>query len=138
VAGGDLAKAADGLGRPYSVAGTVVHGAKRGRLLGFPTLNLEPISPRKLLPPDGVYAVRAVLPEGRVGGMLNLGGRPTWDETDRRLEAHLFDVTGDWYGQRVRIELLSRLREVRRFDDGDALRAQLAIDEALARDLLSL
>lgn len=138
VAGGDLVRAADGLGRPYSVSGTVVHGEKRGRLLGFPTLNLAPISPRKLLPPDGVYAVRAVLPEGRVGGMLNLGGRPTWDEAERRLEAHLFDVTGDWYGQRVRIELLARLREVRRFSDGDALRAQLAIDEALARDLLSL
>ena len=138
VAGGDLARAADGLGRPYSVAGTVVHGEKRGRLLGFPTLNLEAISPRKLLPPDGVYAVRVVLPDGRVGGMLNLGGRPTWDETERRLEAHLFDVTGDWYGRRVRIEILSRLREVRRFADGDALRAQLAIDEALARDLLSL
>lgn len=138
VSAGDLAAAADGLGRPYSVAGTVVHGQKRGRLLGFPTLNLAVPSPRKLLPPDGVYAVRAVLPDGRIGGMLNLGGRPTWDETERRLEAHLFDATGDWYGQRVRVEVLARLREVRRFADGEALRAQLAIDEALARDLLSL
>jgi FAD synthase len=70
--------------------------------------------------------------------MLNLGGRPTWDEAERRLEAHLFDVSGDWYGAPVEIRFLRRLREVRRFADGDALREQLAIDEALARDALSL
>ncbi len=141
VAGGDLARAADGLGRPYAVSGTVVHGEKRGRALGFPTVNLAPIPPRKLLPPDGVYAVRVVLPalpDGRFGGMLNLGGRPTWDETERRLEAHLFDVTGDWYGQPVQVEFLTRLREVRRFPDADALRAQLSRDEAVARELLGL
>jgi riboflavin kinase/FMN adenylyltransferase len=138
VAGGDLARAAVGLGRPYSVAGTVVHGEKRGRLLGFPTLNVGPIPDRKLLPPDGVYAVRAILPDGTHGGMVNLGGRPTWDETERKLEAHLFDAAGDWYGQPVRIDFLARLREVRRFDNADALRAQLAMDEALARDVLSL
>jgi riboflavin kinase/FMN adenylyltransferase len=138
VAGGDLARAAVGLGRPYSVAGTVVHGEKRGRLLGFPTLNVGPISDRKLLPPDGVYAVRAILPDGVHGGMVNLGGRPTWDETERKLEAHLFDAAGDWYGQSVQIDFLVRLREVRRFDNADALRTQLAMDEALARDVLSL
>ncbi len=138
VAGGDLARAALGLGRPYSVAGTVVHGEKRGRLLGFPTLNVGPITDRKLLPPDGVYAVRAILPDGTYGGMVNLGGRPTWDETERKLEAHLFDAAGDWYGQPVQIDFLARLREVRRFDNAEALRAQLAMDEALARDVLSL
>ncbi len=138
VAGGDLARAAVGLGRPYSVAGIVVHGEKRGRLLGFPTLNVGPISDRKLLPPDGVYAVRAILSDGAYGGMVNLGGRPTWDETERKLEAHLFDAAGDWYGQPVRIDFLARLREVRRFDNADALRTQLAMDEALARDVLSL
>lgn len=136
VAGGDLPRAAEGLGRPYAVAGTVVHGEKRGRAIGFPTLNLGPISPRKLLPPDGVYAVRATLSSGVFGGMLNLGGRPTWDEDDRRLEAHLFDVSGDWYGQSVELAFLSRLREVRRFSDASALRAQLALDEALAREVL--
>ncbi len=136
VAGGDLPRAAEGLGRPYAIAGTVVHGDKRGRSIGYPTLNLSAVSPRKLLPPDGVYAVRATLPEGTYGGMLNLGGRPTWDETDRRLEAHLFDVAGDWYGQPVELAFLSRLREVRRFADAEALRTQLALDEALAREVL--
>lgn len=137
VAGGDLPRAADGLGRAYGVWSTVVHGEQRGRVLGFPTVNLAPVSVRKLLPPDGVYAVRVRLPEGEYGGMLNFGGRPTWDEAERRLEAHLFDVSGDWYGQPVEVRFLKRLREVRRFDDADALQAQLRADEHLARAALS-
>jgi riboflavin kinase/FMN adenylyltransferase len=137
VAGGDLTRAADGLGRSYSVRSTVVHGDKRGRALGFPTVNLAPVSTRKLLPPDGVYAVRVLLPDGEYGGMLNLGGRPTWDESERRLEAHLFDADGDWYGQPVEVRFLKRLREVRRFDDAEALRAQLRTDEDLARAALA-
>lgn len=137
VAGGDLLRAADGLGRWYEVHSTVVHGDKRGRGLGYPTVNLAPISPRKLLPPDGVYAVRVGLPEAEYGGMLNLGGRPTWAEPERRLEAHVFDAAGDWYGQPVTIRFLKRLREVRRFADAAALQAQLAVDEALARAALA-
>jgi riboflavin kinase/FMN adenylyltransferase len=136
VAGGDLARAAEGLGRPYGVSSTVVHGEKRGRMLGYPTVNLAPVPTRKLLPPDGVYAVRVALPDGVHGGMLNLGGRPTWDEADRRLEAHVFDAAGDWYGQPVEVRFVRRLREVRRFADADALRRQLAQDEALARAAL--
>ncbi len=138
VAGGDLSRAAEGLGRLYSVSSVVAHGEKRGRALGFPTVNLAPLSPRKLLPPDGVYAVRVTLPDGEHAGMLNLGGRPTWAEEERRLEAHLFDVSGDWYGQRVEVRFVRRLREVRRFADADALRAQLQEDEALARAALAL
>jgi len=137
VAGGDLARAADGLGRPYSVWSTVVHGEKRGRALGFPTVNLASVSSRKLLPPDGVYAVRVLLRDGEFGGMLNLGGRPTWGEAERRLEAHLFDASGDWYGQSVEVRFLKRLREVRRFDDAETLQAQLRIDEDLARAALA-
>jgi riboflavin kinase/FMN adenylyltransferase len=137
VAGGDLARAAEGLGRLYGVSSTVVHGEKRGRALGYPTVNLAPVSSRKLLPPDGVYAVRVQLADGEHGGMLNLGGRPTWDEPDRRLEAHVFDAAGDWYGAPVEIRFLRRLREVRRFADIDALRAQLQADEALARAALA-
>lgn len=136
VAGGDLPRAQEALGRPYSVTGEVVHGDKRGRVLGYPTLNLSPVSPRKLLPPDGVYAVRVTLPQGTFGGMLNLGARPTWGETERRLEAHLFDVSGEWYGERADVAFLARLREVRRFDDPAALKSQLALDEALAREVL--
>ncbi len=127
VAGGDLARAADGLGRPYSVSGVVVPGAQRGRTLGFSTLNLAPISPRKLLPPQGVYAVRAQTALGSFGGMLNLGPRPTFGETAITLEAHLFDARGDWYGTRVRVDFIARLRDTLKFPDAAALVRQLRV-----------
>jgi len=138
VAGGDLDRAAHGLGRPYSVSGIVVRGDQRGRTIGYPTLNLGPISERKLLPPEGVYAVRVDLPEGTFGGMLNLGPRPTVGDIGRRIETHVFDAHGDWYGATVRLSFVGRLRGVQRFDSLDALRAQLAHDERVARHLLHL
>jgi len=133
VAGGDLARAALGLGRPYSIAGTVVRGDQRGRTIGYPTLNLSPPSPRKLLPPDGVYAVRVQLPEGEFGGMLNLGPRPTVGDQQRRIEAHVFDARGDWYGAAVRLDFVARLRGTKPFPGLDALKAQLGDDETKAR-----
>lgn len=133
VAGGDLARAALGLGRPYSLAGTVVRGDQRGRTIGYPTLNLSPPSPRKLLPPDGVYAVRVQLPEGEFGGMLNLGPRPTVGDQQRRIEAHVFDSRGDWYGAAVRLDFVARLRGTKPFPGLDALKAQLGDDETKAR-----
>lgn len=136
VAGGDLAKAAAGLGRPYSVSGTVVAGDRRGRTLGYPTLNLSPVSPRKLLPPDGVYAVRVQLPQGSFHGMLNLGPRPTFGDAGRRIETHVFDAAHDWYGAPVRLDFIQRLRETRPFTGVEALRAQLAEDERAARAVL--
>lgn len=133
VAGGDLTHAAEFLGRPYSIAGTVVPGAQRGRALGFPTLNLSQPAERKLLPPDGVYAVRVQTPQGAFGGMMSLGGRPTFDDDTRTIEAYLFDTSGDFYGQRVRIDVIKRLREIRRFPTPEALVAQIREDEVAAR-----
>jgi riboflavin kinase/FMN adenylyltransferase len=133
VAGGDLARAADGLGRPYSVSGTVVHGAGRGRELGFRTLNIEPPAPRKLLPPTGVYAVRAQTSTGQFAGMMNLGPRPTFGEEGIALEAHLFDAAGDWYGTRVRIDFIARLRDTKKFASAAELVRQLGDDEQMAR-----
>jgi len=138
VAGGDLRSAAAGLGRPYSVSGIVSRGHQRGRTIGFPTINLPLPSPRKLLPPEGVYAVRVQTPAGPYGGMMNLGARPTFGETDVTLEAHLFDAEGDWYGAHVRIEFVSRLRDTQKFDGIDALKSQLARDEQNARHALML
>jgi riboflavin kinase/FMN adenylyltransferase len=137
VAGGDLARAAAGLGRPYSIAGVVVQGDQRGRTIGYPTLNLTPLDSRKLLPPDGVYAVRVQLPEGAYGGMLNLGPRPTFGDTARRIETHVFDASRDWYGARVRLDFVARLRGTRPFAGIDALREQLATDEKRARAALA-
>ena len=137
LARGDLDAAHDGLGRPYSMSARVVHGEKRGRLLGYPTLNLSPPPPRKLLPPEGVYAVRVATPSGEFGGMMNLGARPTFGEEARSLEAHLFDAAGDWYGAHVRVEFIARLRDTRRFDGPAALVAQLAQDATAARRALT-
>lgn len=133
VAGGDLARAADGLARPYWVGGTVERGAGRGAGLGYRTVNLASPPPAKLLPPDGVYAVRVATPDGRYAGMLNLGGRPTFGDGARVIEAHLFDAAGDWYGHDVRVDFLGRLRDVRKFDGPEALVRQLRRDEEAAR-----
>lgn len=137
IAGGDLHRAAAALGRPYSVSGRVVRGAQRGRELGFRTLNVEPPSPRKLLPPEGVYAVRAQTRGGAFGGMMNLGPRPTFGERERLLEAHLFDASGDWYGTTVRLDFVARLRDTRRFESAAALVEQLRRDETAARRALT-
>ncbi len=136
VAAGDLAAAASGLGRHYAASGRVVHGDKRGRLLGFPTINLELPSTRKLLPPLGVYAVRAQTPLGSFGGMMNLGPRPTFGDQALGLEVHLFETAGDLYGARVRVEFISWLRETRRFESAEALVAQLSRDAEDARTAL--
>jgi riboflavin kinase/FMN adenylyltransferase len=100
-------------------------------------LNLAPLSERKLLPPDGVYAVRVQLPEGEFGGMLNLGPRPTVGDLQRRVETHVFDAGADWYGAHVRLDFIARLRGTRPFPGLDALRAQLAEDEQQARAALA-
>jgi riboflavin kinase/FMN adenylyltransferase len=128
VAGGDLVRAAEGLGRPYSVGGTVMPGQGRGRDLGFATLNLAPPSPRKLLPPEGVYAVMVQTPRGPYGGMMNLGPRPTFGESETTLEAHLFGAAGYFYGAQVRIDFISFLRDTRRFASAEELVRQLEHD----------
>ena len=138
VAGGDLPRAAELLGRPYSISGVVVPGAARGRALGFPTLNLSQPSPRKLLPPDGVYAVRVATPQGTYGGMMNLGPRPTFGEHERSIEAYLFDVSGDFYGQTVRLDVLKRLRDTRAFASPAELVEQIKLDESDARSALTV
>jgi riboflavin kinase / FMN adenylyltransferase len=133
IAHGDLERARRSLGRTYGFRGVVVPGAQRGRELGYPTLNVALLSARKLLPPEGVYAVRAQTVRGSFGGMMNLGSRPTFGEFDRTLEVHLFDASGDWYGEAVSVELIRRLRNTTRFTSVEALVAQLRADAAEAR-----
>lgn len=136
VAGGDLIHAREGLGRHYSLSGRVAHGEKRGRLLGFPTINVPLPSPRKLLPPQGVYATRVYTARGTFGGMLNLGPRPTFGDVETSVEAHLFDMEADLYGSRVRIDFVTRIRDTVKFDGVEALVAQLRRDETAARQAL--
>ena len=137
VAHGDLAGAARWLGRPYGLLGRVVPGAGRGRTIGVPTLNLAPPDARKLLPPDGVYAVWVWWRGTRYGGMMNQGPRPTFAEQGRTLEAHLFDFESELYGETVRVEWVQRLRDVQAFPSRDALVAQLERDRQAARASLN-
>ncbi len=132
VAYGDLTVARQMLGRPYELFGRVVKGSARGRSIGIPTINLE-IPREKLLPPDGVYAVRVYSPLGTYGGMMNLGGRPTFDEAERVPEVHMFDASGDWYGADVAVEFVARIRDTVRFSGVEALVQQLHRDAESAR-----
>jgi riboflavin kinase/FMN adenylyltransferase len=136
VTGGDLATAARLLGRPYSVSGRVARGAGRGRTIGVPTINLAGLPGNKLFPPDGVYAVWVETPSGRFGGMLNQGARPTFGETARSIEAHLFGYQGDLYGRWARIEWVERLRDTRKFSSAQELMVQLAVDRQDAEKAL--
>jgi riboflavin kinase/FMN adenylyltransferase len=133
LAHGDLDRVRRSLGRPYSFRGVVIPGQHRGRDLGYPTLNIELASTRKLLPPEGVYAVRARTARGSFDGMMNLGGRPTFGEVARALEVHLFDASGDWYGEGVAVEFIRRLRDTTRFQSVEALVEQLGRDAEHAR-----
>jgi len=143
VAHGQLEQATRWLGRAYSVRGTVVPGAGRGRDGGVPTINLAPPDPRKLLPPDGVYAVRVLIGAGAAargewcGGMMNQGPRPTFGDATRTLEVHLFDFADDLYGETVTVEWVQRLRDVQAFPSRDALAEQLARDRAAAQASLN-
>ena len=137
VAHGDLARAADGLGRRYAFSGRVIAGEGRGRLLGFPTLNVEVGSRRKLLPPHGVYAVMVEGRSGPFGAMMNFGPRPTFGDERISLEAHVFDAAGDWYGERVRVEFVARLRDTMKFAGPAELVARLKQDAEDARSALT-
>lgn len=134
---GDLEEAARLLGRRYAFSGLVTRGEARGRLLGFPTLNVSLPSSRKLLPPTGVYAILVQSRRGSFGGMMNLGPRPTFGDATVLLEVHLFDAEGDWYRENVRVEFVRWLRDTVRFDSAEALVAQLRRDEVAARDALT-
>jgi riboflavin kinase/FMN adenylyltransferase len=131
-------RAAALLGRAWAIRGPVTQGDARGRTIGFPTANI-PLG-RHLEPARGVYAVRARLPDGReVPGVANLGRRPTLGgDPVSRLEAHLFDFSGDLYGAELEVALLAFLREERKFADFAALTAQIAADAAAARGMLGV
>ena len=135
---GAVEQAARYLGRPFRVAGQVVEGAKRGRLLGIPTANLA-ISEERATPAVGVYACRAQAPAWQGQAVVNIGFRPTFDGGEARptVEAHLLDFSGNLYGQTVALEFIARLRSEIKFPGVDALLAQIRGDIVLARNILS-
>lgn len=124
---GDVEGAARLLGRPYSVRGTVVHGAKRGRELGFPTINLA-VPLERLLPRDGIYAMRVRVGDQQVAAAASLGVRPTFGGGDRTLEAYLLEWEGDVYGDKIEAAFVKRIRDELRFANAKELSAQIARD----------
>lgn len=135
---GEVAEAARALGRMYSLEGVVVRGRQVGRAIGFPTANLQPVCSKKLIPADGVYAVRVRLESETYGGMLDIGLRPTFDNgNDRSIEVHLLDFLGDLYGRVVRVDFVDRIRDNVRFDSPASLVAQLQKDETVVRRVLT-
>ncbi len=114
--------------RPFSLEGKVIHGNEIGRRIGFPTANIT-IPKNILLPKDGVYLTRVILPEGIFFGITNIGGKPTINETDRCIETYISDFCGDLYDKTIEIEFLKRIRDIKKFDSLDSLKAQLEDDK---------
>lgn len=131
--GGDVASAARFLGYPYELSGAVVTGDARGKLLGFPTANIDP-QPGKLVPANGVYKVRAGLGGSSFAGMMNIGTRPTFEDSGRKtLEVHILDFDRDIYGETVKIQFLRRIRPEQKFSSKAGLIAQLERDREMCR-----
>jgi riboflavin kinase/FMN adenylyltransferase len=135
VAQGNLHQAARLLGRPPSVRGRVIKGDQRGRALGFPTANLA-LAERRLIPADGIYAVRVKIGAAWFGGAANIGVRPTFDSGQRLVEVYILDFDGDLYDQVIEIQFIQRLREERKFDSVATLIEQMRRDVAEARRVL--
>jgi len=141
IAAGDVAEARNVLGRPHALTGVVVHGDGRGRTIDFPTANLGDV--REIHPRDGVYAVTVDALDAEAGrflhlgpGVANVGMRPTVGGRERRVEAYLFDFSGDLYGRTLRVHLVGRVRDEMKFGSVVELRAQIARDVAGARAAL--
>lgn len=133
LAAGDIERATALLGRPWEASGVVAHGDKRGRTIGFPTMNIYLGDLAR--PALGVYVVEALIDgdDAWIPGVANLGRRPTVGGEDERLEVHLFDFDRDVYEKPVRVRLLSFIRPEKKFESFDALKAQIAADAAVAR-----
>lgn len=135
---GNVALAAQLLGRPYALVGTVVHGAKRGRQIGYPTANLDQ-APELIVPPYGIYATTVSVP-GVVedhAAMTSVGVRPVFDNGERQVEAHLLDWSGDLYGRTLTLNFLEWLRPEENFPSVEALVEQMARDGIATREVIA-
>ena len=129
---GSIDKANEYLSRPYFMTGTVVEGRQVGRTIGYPTANLMLDDASKLVPKDGVYAVRVVVNDVHAyNAIMNIGTRPTLnDGRGRTIEIHLLDFSGSLYGARMRVEFVGFIRDERKFDNFEQLKHQISIDKA--------
>jgi riboflavin kinase/FMN adenylyltransferase len=134
IAEGRVDEAGALLGHHYALDGTVVQGQKRGRELGFPTANL--CAENELVPPAGVYATTANIEGLAYPAITNIGTRPTFESGQEHIiETHVLDFDKDLYGARLRLGFVQRLRDEKKFDGVDALKAQIDADRTRAKDL---
>ncbi len=127
---GDVARANALLGYAYMLSGTVVKGRQLGRTIGWPTANIGAMDPSKLIPGNGVYAITATTSSGRFKGMMNIGVRPTIEENGvRTVEANLFGLETEVYGESITVRLHERLRDELRFDSLEAMKDRIATDK---------
>ena len=135
---GELALANSWFGRCYHLRGTVHHGEKRGRKIGFPTANLK-LSDHFVIPIKGVYAVRVFYKDRTLYGVMNVGVKPTFHEgvVAPSFEVHIFDFDGDLYDQELKVELVSYIRPERKFDSIGALITQIGQDTETAKKILA-
>ena len=130
---GDIVKASDLLGRNYCFRGEVVQGVSRGTVLGFPTANIEVSNTLKLIPQNGVYVVECIVKDQKVFGVMNIGVRPTFSDTKEVIiEVHLIEFKEDIYGEEIRVSILKRLRDEKKFESKEELIYQIERDKRKA------
>ena len=133
---GDVPTADHFLGRNYSISGLIVKGKQLGRTIGFPTANIQVREIAKLIPLDGVYAVKVYYKDDVFGGMLNIGNRPTVDGTYQTVEVNIFDFDQEIYGENLKVEFLQKIRNEKKFNGLDELKAQIAKDKITCEGII--
>ena len=136
ITAGEIKKANQYLGRPFSLSGTIVKGDKIGRKIGFPTANLYIEEKYKLKPQNGVYLVQCHWDNQKYFGMMNVGKRPTISGKETQIETYFFDFDGDLYGKKLNINLLEKIRDEQKYDSLESLGNQLNIDQKSCRELI--
>jgi riboflavin kinase/FMN adenylyltransferase len=135
---GNLTEANVLLGRNYSLKGIVVEGVQRGREIGFPTANIEPLNKHKLIPAGGVYAVKCSIETRNYFGVLNIGKRPTFENQDKvYIELHIFNFEQDIYGKPVELEFIERIRDEKKFETIGSLVEQINFDITRAKQIFN-
>lgn len=135
LAQGDMNRVHNLIGRYFSLSGRVISGTGRGRELGFPTANLD-LDPGQALPADGIYATRAYIDDRAYQSVTNIGKRPTFDGRERTVEVYILDYQGDLYGRELRIDILRRLRDEKKFSTAEELKKQIMADVEQGRAVL--
>jgi riboflavin kinase/FMN adenylyltransferase len=125
------------LNHPYSLIGIVNKGKQLGRTIGYPTANIKPLLPEKLIPCDGVYAVTIECSKGKFNGMLNIGFKPTVDGKERTIEVNIFDFNFDIYEEQIKVSFHTYIRDEKKFESLEALKNQLLQDKEIVSSYLT-